>query len=111
MEIFALNMGVPAYIGLSLLAFGFLYLLFHYEAHPSNKPTPNLKKTVAASILTGVLIRTLFVFPVIWAILGPPFARHPQSGLDILFLAMVCSVVLLRSRLFKAQMKVVSGDD
>ena len=84
MGILELNIGATAYIGLSLIGFGLLYFLFYCGKLTSNISDRNT--LAASSILKGVLFRFLIVFPIVWGVLGSPYAPYPESLLDIFFL-------------------------
>lgn len=106
--ILELNLGAPAYIVLSLMAFGMLYFLFYCEKHTFDQNISNHKTIVVISILKGVLIRFLIVLPILWGIFGSPYAPYPESMLDILFLAIIGSIVFLRSRVFTAHTNLIA---
>jgi len=103
--IFELNIGAPAYFGLSLMAFGMLYFLFYCGKRTSNISDRNT--LAASSILKGVLIRFLIVFPLIWGVLGSTYAPYPESLLDILFLSIIGSIAFLPPRLFLIGSKII----
>ena len=110
-SIFELNLGAPAYIILSLMAFGLLYFLFYCEKNTSDQNIPNRKTIVITSILKGVLIRFLIVLPIVWVVFGSPYAPYPESLLDILFIAIIGSIVFLRSRVFAAHTKLIAKNN